>query len=143
MATYAIGDVYSTHQAAPARARLGKSPAWVMNVAIMNKTRQFDTAGGSSYWVTLGDGAPPKLLGAGLYESSGMVTTTTTGSKIAVYGDFDKYQIVDRVGMTVLYEPMVKDQATARPTGQGGWFAFWRVGADCLDPTSFRTLVVQ
>ena len=37
----------------------------------------------------------------------------------AVAGDFHQYCIVDRVGMTVMYEPMVKDQATARPTGQG------------------------
>lgn len=143
VATYAVADTYSLHQALPARARLGKSPAFVMSVNLLNKTRQFDTAGGSSYWVTLGDGAPPKLLGAGLYESSGMATTTTTGSKIAVYGDFDRYQIVDRVGMTVIYEPLLQDQATGRPPGQAGWFAYWRVGADALDPTAFRTLVVQ
>jgi len=47
------------------------------------------------------------------------------------------------VGMTVQYEPIVKDAATGRPTGQGGWFAYWRVGADALVPGAFRTLVVQ
>jgi predicted phage gp36 major capsid-like protein len=45
--------------------------------------------------------------------------------------------------MSVMYEPMVKDSATARPTGQAGWFAYWRVGADALVPAAFRTLTVQ
>lgn len=143
VATYALADVYSLHQNLPARSRQGKSPAVVGNVAILNKTRQFDTAGGSSYWTNLGQGQPETVLGMRLFEASSMVSTTTTGSKILVAGDFDKFQIVDRLGMTLLYEPMVKDQATARPTGQAGWFAYWRVTSDCLDPTAFRTLVVQ
>ena len=42
--------------------------------------------------------------------------------------------------MSVLYEPMVKG-ATQRPTGQAGWFAFWRVGADVTTAQAFRTLV--
>ena len=45
--------------------------------------------------------------------------------------------------MEVIYEPMVKDQATARPTGQAGWFAYWRTGADVTDAGCFRTLNVQ
>ena len=143
VATYAIADVYSLQQSLPARARLGKTPAVVGNVAIINKTRQFDTAGGSSYWTNLGEGAPPAVLGLQLAEASGMASTTTTGSKILVAGDFDKFQIVDRVGMTVLFEPLLQDQATGRPAGQGGWFAYWRVGSDALDPTAFRTLTVQ
>jgi HK97 family phage major capsid protein len=140
---YAIADIYALQQALPPRARLGKTPAVVGNVAIINKTRQFDTAGGSSYWTNLGEGAPAKVLGLQLAEASGMVNTITTGSKILVAGDFDKYQIVDRLGMTVMYNPMLMDQATARPTGQGGWLAYWRTGADVLDASSFRTLVIQ
>ncbi|NEN06335.1 phage major capsid protein [Diaminobutyricibacter tongyongensis] len=143
VATYAIADVYALQQALPARARLGKTPAVVGNVAIINKTRQFDTAGGSSYWTNLGEGAPAQVLGLRLAEASGMVSTTTTGSKILVAGDFDKYQIVDRLGMTVIFEPLLQDQVTGRPAGQGGWFAYWRVGADALDPTAFRVLTVQ
>ena len=45
--------------------------------------------------------------------------------------------------MTVIFEPLLQDQATGRPAGQGGWFCYWRVGSDALDPTAFRTLVVQ
>lgn len=140
--TFAIADVYSLQQALPARARLGRNPAVVGNVAIINKMRTFDTAGGSSYWTNLGESAPGSVLGLKLAEASGMVSTTTTGSKILVAGDFDKFQIVDRIGMTVTYNPMLMDQATARPNGSAGWFTYWRVGSDALDPTAFRTLTV-
>jgi HK97 family phage major capsid protein len=144
VATYAIADVYALQAAIPPRFRINKSSlAIVANVGIINKTRQFDTAGGSSYWTNLGASQPERVLGIPLYESTTMVSTTTTGSKIAVAGDFSQYAIVDRVGMTVAYEPMVKDSATARPTGQAGWFAYWRVGADALVPGAFRTLTVQ
>jgi predicted phage gp36 major capsid-like protein len=42
--------------------------------------------------------------------------------------------------MSVLYEPMVKSTGSNRPTGQAGWFAFWRVGSDVVDPDAFRLL---
>lgn len=144
VATYAIADIYALQAAIPPRFRLnGESLACIMNVSTINKTRQFDTAGGSSYWTNLGAGQPERVIGLPLYESTTMASALTTGTKIAVAGDFSQYAIVDRVGMTVMYEPMVKDATTARPTGQAGWFAYWRVGADALVPGAFRTLVTQ
>jgi len=141
-ATFAIADAYSLQQGLPPRSRHGRTPAVVGNVAIINKLRQFDTAGGASYWTNLGQGTPPEVLGLRLAEASGMVATLTTGSKILVAGDFDKYQIVDRLGMQVMFDPILHDQATARPTLQGGWLAYWRTGADVLDASVFRVLTV-
>ena len=145
VATYAIADIYALQAAIPPRFRgpLAKGLGLVANVAIINKTRQFDTAGGSSYWTNLGAAAPARVLDIQVYESTTMVGTTTTASKIAVAGDFSQFYIVDRVGMTVMYEPMVKDTATGRPTGQAGWYGYWRTGSDAVVPGAFRTLVVQ
>lgn len=139
VATYAVGDVYATQAAVPPRFR--RNSAWIMSLPIINKTRAFDTAGGASFWTNLGQGQPNQLLGGGVYESTSMASVLTTGTKIAVYGDFSQYAIVDRIGMSVLYEPMVKGTGGILPSGQGGWFAFWRVGADALVPGAFRTLV--
>ena len=61
--------------------------------------------------------------------------------KIAVFGDFSQFYIVDRVGVSLMYEPMVKGTANARPTGQAGWFMFWRTGSDVATPSGFRVLV--
>ncbi|MGW5578720.1 phage major capsid protein [Micromonospora chokoriensis] len=135
---YAVADVYALKAAVPARWR--SKGSFLMNDAIMNRTRQFDTSGGSSFWANLNDGHPERLLGRPVYEASTMVGTVTTGSKMAVYGDFSQYAIVDRIGMSLMYEPLVKG-ANQRPTGQAGWFAFWRVGADVLTANAFRVLV--
>ncbi len=141
---YAIADVYALQAAIPPRFRTNaKSLAFIANVSQINRTRQMDTAGGASYWTNLGQGAPPMVLDMPVYESTTMVNTVTTGSEIAVAGDFYQYAIVDRVGMTVMYEPMVKDATTARPTGQAGWFGYWRVGAGVLVPNAFRVLVAK
>jgi HK97 family phage major capsid protein len=134
-----VADLYSLQAALPPRFRRGA--AWVTSLPFINKARGFDTAGGSSYWTNLGQGSPEQLLGGPIYESTSITYSVTAGTKLAVYGDFSQYAIVDRIGMSVMYEPMIKDTATGRPTGQGGWFAFWRVGADTLVPGAFRTLV--
>jgi len=54
-------------------------------------------------------------------------------------GDLSRYYIIDRIGMSVAYEPLVKG-ANRRPTGEVGWFAFWRVGADLVDTNAGRVL---
>jgi len=136
---YAIGDAYATHQALPPRFRNAPGAAWVMNITYINKTRQFDTAGGSSFWTNLGKGQPETLLGAPIYESTTMFGgTQAVGSLIAIFGDFGQYIIADRVGVSMIYEPLIKDTATGRPTGQAGWFMFWRFGAQLSTVNAFR-----
>jgi predicted phage gp36 major capsid-like protein len=44
-----------------------------------------------------------------------------------------------RIGMSLVHEPVVKG-ANERPTGQGGFLAFWRVGADVTNANAFRVL---
>jgi HK97 family phage major capsid protein len=138
--TIAIADVYGIQAALPARFR--RNASWVASISAINRFRQLDTAGGSSYWTNLGQGQPERLLGGGIYESTTIAAYTGAGAGqlVSVYGDFNQFAIVDRIGMSVLYEPMVKDPTTGRPTGQGGWFAFWRVGSDALVPGAFRVL---
>jgi HK97 family phage major capsid protein len=115
------------------------------NLIYLNKTRQFDTAGGSSFWANLGAGTPEELLGKPVYESSSMSTATASGSKVLLFGDFGEYVIVDRVGMSVVYEPMVTGTGASAnlPTGQAGWYAFWRVGADASTANALQVLTIQ
>ncbi|MFE1926528.1 phage major capsid protein [Streptomyces asoensis] len=139
--TYAVADVYAVEQALPPRYRLTGSPSWMANKAIINKTRQFDTAGGSSFWANLGMGQPEQLLGAPIYEASAMdgVINAAAENYALLLGDFRNFYIVDRVGMTMVYEPLVKG-ANGRPTGEAGWFAYWRVGSDVVNADAFRLL---
>lgn len=134
---FAVGDVYNTSDAL--RPRDASQASWVANKKIFSLTRRFDTAGGSSFWANLGMGIPNQLLGQPTYEASAMTGVVTAGANVLLAGNFAEYYIVDRVGMAVMYDPIVKG-SNGRPTGQGGWFAFWRVGADVVDASAFRLL---
>lgn len=138
---FAIADVYGCQATLPPRWRTSPKAAWVMNVVYINKARQFDTAGGASYWTNLGKGQPETLLGAPIYESTSLFSgTQAIGSILGVFGDFAQFYIVDRVGVSLIYEPLVKDQATARPTGQAGWFMFWRTASKVSTTNAFLAL---
>jgi HK97 family phage major capsid protein len=142
-ATYDVADVYALKDAVPARWRSRAS--WVANESILSLTRQFATGTGPShaFWADLGMATPPLLLGRPVHEASAMDGTlnSAVANSILICGDFQQYLIVDRVGMTVAYEPLVKG-ANGRPTGEVGWYAFWRVGANVLVPNAFRVLQV-
>jgi HK97 family phage major capsid protein len=136
----ALGDIYAVHGALPARFRNAPGCAWVANVAIINKIRQLDTAGGSSFWTNLGKGQPETLLGAPIYESTTMTASVATTSLEAIFGDFGQYIICDRVGVSMIYEPLVKASGGNLPTGQAGWFMFWRFGANLSTVNAFRVM---
>lgn len=137
-ATYVVGDVYTLKGALPPRYRPNAS--WVASDSILLKTRQFGTAENyHAFWADLGMDTPPTLLGRPVYESSVMASAVAAGADILLVGDFSQYLIVDRIGMTVQYDPLLKNSSGV-PTGQVGWYAHWRVGADCTDTNAFRLL---
>jgi HK97 family phage major capsid protein len=136
----ALADVYALQAALPPRFRNSPNAAWVANVAIINRFRQLDTAGGASFWTNLGKGQPETLLGAPIYESTTMAGPLTSGNLEAIFGDFGQFIIVDRVGVSMIYEPMVKATAGQVPSGQAGWFMFWRVGSQLSTVQGFRVL---
>jgi HK97 family phage major capsid protein len=137
ISVFGVNDIYNTSDAL--RPRDAAQASWIGNKKIFSLSRRFDTAGGSAFWANLGMGVPNQLLGQPIYEASAMTSAVTTGANILLAGNFAEYYIVDRVGMSVIYDPMVKS-SNFRPTGQGGWYAFWRVGADVVDPAAFRLL---
>jgi HK97 family phage major capsid protein len=133
----AATDVYRLIEAVPPRHRSAAS--WVGNFSILNKIRQFDVYGGSSFWANLGADLPPQLLGRPVYESSEMASSITTGSNVLLAGNFNEFIIVDRVGMSIKYDDNVKG-ANQRPTGEVQWAAFWRTGSGVANADAFRVL---
>jgi predicted phage gp36 major capsid-like protein len=44
----------------------------------------------------------------------------------------------------VLYNPMITAASTANlPTGEAGWYAFWRVGAKASTSNALQVLQIQ
>lgn len=139
---YAVGDLYNVHKGLPARFRYrdGSSRAWMMNVASIDATRQFATANNYHAFLTdLAGGQPPQLLGDQLLESSAMDATATTGSNLVLYGDFSRFYIIDRIGMSTEFIPNVF-ASTGLPTGTRAWLMHWRVGSGVADTNAFRLL---
>lgn len=138
---FVVEDVYKLDEGLPARYRARAS--WLANRAIYNDIRQFDTSGGGALWERLGADVPARLLGKPAYEAEGMDGALATGDDYClIFGDFDNYVIADRIGTTVQFIPHLFGTSDNRPTGQSGWFAFYRVGADSVNDGAFRILKV-
>lgn len=139
--TFAVGDVYKTDDALPAR--YAANGSWLAHRAIYNKMRQFDTNGGSALWGQLADARNPGLLGRPDYVAEAMDGTITAlaDNLVLLFGDFSNFVIADRLGTTLSYIPHLFG-ASGRPTGQSGWYAHFRVGSDSVNDAAFRLLNV-
>lgn len=142
-AAFAVADLYKIEEALPPRFR--PRAQWVANRGVYNRTRQFDTQGGASIWTeSLKEGLDNNqrgntgynLIGYPANEASSMVNVLTTGSKIAILGDFSYFLIAERIGMDIELIPHLFG-ANRRPTGQRGIFAVWRNNSKVLDPAAF------
>jgi HK97 family phage major capsid protein len=126
------------------RFRLSPGVAWVANITTINRIRSLDNYGGSSFWANLGSDQPERLLNKPIEESPSLLSPgtaggTAVGSAVAIFGDFSKMYVVDRVGTTMLFDPMLKGAGTGNiPTGTQGWFYYWRVGSGVATANAFR-----
>ncbi len=68
-----------------------------------------------------------------------MASATTSGTVLAILGDFSRFLIVDRIGTTIELVPNVVD-GDGLPVGKRGILARKRVGSDVLDVNAFRFL---
>lgn len=139
---YGAADVYAIYEALPARWE-GRA-TWLANNIIYSKTRQFGTSNeGHQFWAAFSPGTPELLLGRPTASSSYMDGTIGTGNDyVLVFGDFHNFVIADRIGTTIDFIPHLFHTSNNRPSGQGGWFAYFRMGSDSVSDGSFRLLEV-
>jgi len=134
-------DVFAVVNAIPSRYEA--SASWVANKAIFNVIRQMSATGGagSLFWTNFNNdalGAQP-LLGSPIVQASDMATAQTSGTILAILGDFSQFLIYDRIGTSVEFMQNVVD-GSGLPTGQRGLVAHKRVGSDVTDINAFRFL---
>lgn len=133
--TFAMADVYATRNGVAARYR--RRGSWLANLGFYDLVRQAVSVD-SEYSDPVGD-TPGRLLGRPTYEAEEMdgVVNATQDNRLAIFGDFSNYVIADRVGTTVDFIPHLFG-SNNRPTGQSGWFAHYRVGADSVNDSAFK-----
>lgn len=148
---FAVADIYKLENQLPVAHQPNAS--WVATPAMFAKVRQLDTYGGANMWSdSTGPGAgplaaanPARLIGYPAYKCS---TAGTAGPDLTatavwgVFGDFNKFQITDRIGLEIRTIDTLFSGATqgdiAMPTGQSGLVAFWRNTSAWLDPNACR-----
>lgn len=135
--TFGSVDVYALQEALPVRHR--QRASWGANNAIINDIRQFGTSVNHVFMTDL-TGGVRQLMERPLYEFSAMDSAAVTDAEFLVFGDFSKFAVVDRVGLSVEYIPHLFATANNFPSGQRGWYAHWRSGSDVLDANAFRVL---
>jgi HK97 family phage major capsid protein len=150
--TAAIPDVYNLQAALPARFRKAPGATWMGNISILNKVRALDLYGGGSFWANFTSDTPSSLLGQPIYEASDMSATSTgtsaasgSGSTTLLYGDFGQFIICDRVGVSMLYDPLIKGTGASAqlPAGEAGWYMFWRTSSAVATTAAFRYLTIS
>lgn len=132
--------VYALHQALPPRFRANYTarPVWLANVAIINALRQIPSFTGSvtSLVNDNQNDSIPEVLSIDIMECSAMASAQTVGNKTLALADMSQFIITSRQPELLLHEPLFKDQATGRPSGQSGWFSWSRTGSDLAVATA-------
>ena len=138
-------DIYRLWDALPIRYR-SRNVSWMSSTDVMNEVRQFGSggSGGSNFSVDLTQESVPRLFGKRYYENDYMAdfTSTTGAANLLVLGDFQNYLVAQRAGMNVELVPHLLG-SNRRPSGQRGWYAWARVGADSINDLAFRLLQNQ
>ena len=129
-----VADVFAVVNAtAP---RYEDNSTWVANKAWFNTVRQIANPSAAGQLLPPGDNS---LLGSPILNSSDMSAATTSGTVMAILGDFNSFVIYDKLGTTVEFIANVVD-GSGLPLGSRGLVAHKRVGSDVTDVNAFRFL---
>jgi HK97 family phage major capsid protein len=138
--TTVIGDLYAL-KAALASTRFWTQATYVANPTTWDVFFRFVGGGNTTEPEPFGSGRGGPFLGTPKVEWSTMQTgTTTTGQKTAVVADWSGFVIGDRIGSQVELVPHVFGAASRYPTGQRGFYYWWRTGTAVSKPNAFRYL---
>jgi HK97 family phage major capsid protein/HK97 family phage prohead protease len=141
----AVADVYALENALPPRYQA--NAIWLTTNAVGQRVRQLVAAAGPAQWGdSLAVGQPERLLGHPIYKASTVGTagaSLATTTKWGIIGDFSRYVIVDRIGLSIRVIDNLFAGNTAGglsyPVGMSGVVAFYRNSAGVVDSNAFRT----
>lgn len=147
--TFAKGDIDKLIAALPARFR--RNAAFVANMTWYNAIRAFETTVNVGSLISTNPAnyaGQFTLSGFPAYESSDMDAVLPNAAATAdnfglVFGDLAAgYYIVDRVGLNVELVPTVFHTSNNRPSGQRGFHAWFRTGAEVVNPAALVMLSI-
>jgi HK97 family phage major capsid protein len=137
----APADLYDQWARLPQRHRRKGTTAWMSSTRTQNAVRQLGTLD-PNFTVDITEEGIGRLFGRA-YDMNDYFADHASGTGTqnwVVVGDWQGYLFAQRAGMNIEFVPMLFDVTNNRPTGQRGWFAWARNGADVVDPTAFQLL---
>ena len=137
----AVGDLDATWAALPQRFRTNAT--WLWSTDVDNRVRNFGATYGSSFTRQLNTadgGSNPHDRPVAVSDYMPSFTGTTGSANIMIVGDFSRFVVAQRVGMSIELVPMLFDVTNNRPTGSRGWFAYARLGSNSVSDLAFRIL---
>lgn len=134
-ATLAYADWWTLKQAIPVRFLPDSTVVW--NPITGDTAYQLSPAGSTTLALLMPGGRLGPIAGLETRQLSTLATGATTGTKVAIAGNFKKgFLIADRVGAQVEFIPQLFGAATRYPTGQRGLYLWFRVGSTTIGSSS-------
>lgn len=146
--TLVWADIYSALGALPQKFRRSgadtprSTTGWMLNILMINLLRRL--AGTDPQFAgAISDPTadrPSQMLGYWLDENSDIDGTLTADADndVAIFGDFSRFIIADRLGATVEYIPHYVPSGSSAP--RRAWWMRWRVGSNVRDTNAFRLI---
>lgn len=144
----AVTDISSLYAALPPRHRNMRTAAIAEWSTLVEIRRLLAAADDRSSFNEATASQPATLFGWPIYESSAVdafsdVDATASAVHLTHYvADWSNYVIVDRIGMNVELIPHLFATANNRPSGQRGFYAWWRNGAESINDDAFRVTTI-
>lgn len=149
--TFAFDDVEDLYAELPPKARSAAARVGYLvtnGLVILSKQQLRGENSAEGIWTNPAEGQPGRIHGVVYFEASALDDprdidpAVTADNFVAVVGDGRKFIVVDRVGLTVEFIPHLFATANNRPSGERGWYAFWRSGSDSVADGHFRMLSI-
>jgi HK97 family phage major capsid protein len=132
-------DTFNLLNTLPPRVRQSPSVAAIAHNDTIVKVRQ-QVIGTTGVALTDMSAAVPSVLGVPWYEASAVTNSTTSGSFLAICGDFSKYFLIDHVQGPSMEFVQNSVDGSGIPLGQRGWIYWALQGGDTVDVTKWALL---
>lgn len=140
-ATIGEVDVHALYRALPIRHR--RQSTWLLNPLYSLAVKRLGTAPASTYTGDLTMPTTDRILGRPVVEDDDAPATQTTTAldNEIILGNFDRFVIADKAGMSIELIPHMFNTSNNLPDGRRALYAHWRTGSAVVDTGAFRLLV--
>jgi len=131
-------DVFNVWNALPEKSH--RNSTWMVSASVMSRVRGMSFYHASMVPIDNRVNSYEVLFSRQIVENNYFPawSSTTGASTRLVLGDFSRYVVARRVGMTVEPVGLVPSTSNNRPSGERAFLAYARLGGDCVDPQAFR-----